>query len=103
MVAMQCLFCVFWQDNDINCSDTIRFLWPDSDISGSEAVRVLCIFGRTVITIVAMRCVFFMAFLWQDDINCSDAMRVFLWPDNDINGSDAVRVLCILTGKRYQP
>ena len=33
-----------------------------------------------------------MSFLWQDnDINCSDAMRV-LWQDNDINGSDAMRV-----------
>ena len=44
MVAMQCVFCVFWQDNDINGSDAMRvFLWLENDINGSDAVRVLCI------------------------------------------------------------
>ena len=46
MVAMQCVFCVFWQDNDIN---------------GSDAVRVFVYFVRTAISIVAMQCVFFIA------------------------------------------
>ena len=50
---------------------------------------------------VAMQCVFCVS--WLDiDINCSNAMRVLLRPDNDINGSDAERVLCILAGQRYQ-
>ena len=83
MVAMQCVFCVFWQDSDINCSDAMRvFLWPDNHIN------------------VAVQCVF-CVFLQDRDINCSDAMRVFLWQDNDINGSDAMHVLCILAGQRY--
>jgi len=59
MVAMQCVFRVFWQDSDINCGDAMLvfygrtttsivamqcvFLWQDSDINGSHAVRVLCI------------------------------------------------------------
>ena len=59
MVAVQCVFCVFWQDIDINCT--------------SDAMRVF--YGRTVILKVAMQCVF-CAF-WQDsDINGSDAVRV---------------------------
>ena len=58
MVAMQCVFCVFWQDSDIN---------------GSDAVHVF--YGRTTISMVAMQCVFCV--FWQDkDIKCSDAMRV---------------------------
>ena len=56
MVAMQCVFCVFWQDSDIN---------------GGDAVRVF--YGRNTIALVAMQCVF----LWQDnDIYGSDALRV---------------------------
>ena len=44
MFAMQCVFCEFWQDSNINCSDAMRvFLWQDSDINGSDAMRVLCI------------------------------------------------------------
>ena len=98
MVAMQCVFCVFWQESDIKCSDAMRvFFWQDSDINCSDANRI---------------------FLWQDsDINCSEAMRVFyggtvipivamqcvfLWHDSDINGSYAVRVLCILAGQRHE-
>ena len=85
MVAMQCVFCIFWQDSDINDSDAVRFcvFWQDSDINGSDAVHVFYI--RTAISIVSMQCVFCV-----------------FWQDNDINGSDAVRVLCILAGQRYQ-
>ena len=58
MAAMQCVFCVFWQDIDINCSYAMHvfkagryhlyrcnacFLWQDSDINGSDAVRALFI------------------------------------------------------------
>ena len=66
IVAMQCVFCLFWQDIDIKCSDAMRVLWQ------------------------------------HNDVNYSDAMRVFSWRDDDIIGSDAVRVLCILAGQRYQ-
>ena len=117
VVAMQCVFCVFWQDSDISCSDAMRiFFWPDNDINGGECfvhfdrtailmVAMQCVFfvagqryqlqrcnnacfyGQTTISKVAMQCVF--CEFWQDsDINGSDAMRVFLFPDNDINGSE---------------
>ena len=83
MVAMQCVFCVFWQDNDINSSDAVRVLCVAiqcafrvflqySDISCSESVRVF--YGRTAISTVAIQC-------------------VFLWQLKAINGSDGVRVL----------
>ena len=84
VVAMQCVFCVFWQDSDINVSDVMCvFLWPDNDNNSSDAVRVLCI-------LATQRYQLQQCNVW------------FLWPDNDINGSDAVRVLCILAGQRYQ-
>ena len=84
MVARQCVFCLFCQDSDINCSDSMRVFYGRTTTSMVEMQGVFCVF-------------------WQDnDINCSDAMRVFLWQDSDINGSDAVRVLCILAGHRYQ-
>ena len=76
MVAMQCVFCVFWQDSDNNGSDAMRvfygrteingsdamrvFLWQENDINGSDAVLVVY-FSRTSISIVAMQYVFFMA------------------------------------------
>jgi hypothetical protein len=47
MEAMQCVFCLFWQDIDINCSDAMRvFLWQDNDFNGSDAVRFVY-FRRT--------------------------------------------------------
>ena len=90
MVAMHCVFCVFWQDKHINGSDAVRvsmagqryqlqrcnacFLWPDNDDNGSECfvyfdrtailmVAMQCVFfcARTTISIIAMQCVFFMA------------------------------------------
>ena len=60
-------------------------------------------YGRSTISIVAMQCVFCV--FWQDsDIYGSDAMHISYGrtADNDVNDSDAVRVLCILAGQRYQ-
>ena len=52
----ECVFCLFWQDIDINCSDAMRvFLWQDSDVNGTDAVCVLCVFGRTAISNVVMQ------------------------------------------------
>ena len=62
---MQCVF--LWQDNEFNSSDTVR-------------VQCFEYFGRTAISIVAVKC-------------------VFLWQDNDINCNDAMPVLCILAGQ----
>ena len=60
MVAMQCVFSLFWQDIDINCGDAMRVFY-----------------GRTAIVMVEMQCVFCV--FWQDsDIKCSDANRVYL-------------------------
>ena len=103
MIAMQCMFCVFWQDSDINCSDAMRvFLWPDNDINCSDAVRALFILAghryqfappvRSSIDIVRVK-------NYISYLRCN---ACFLWPDNDINYSNAVRVLCILAGQRYQ-
>ena len=89
IVAMQCVFCVFWQNSDINTgsSDAMRvILWQDNDMNCSDAMRVF--YGGTTTSVVAMQCMFCV---WQySDINGSNAVRVFFWPDNDINGSAAV-------------
>ena len=54
-------------------------------------------FGRIKISIVAMQCVFFYGGTTISMVAEQCVFCVF-WQDSDINGSDAVRVLCILAG-----
>ena len=113
-----------WPDNDINGSDAVRVL---CNLAGQRYQWQPCsacyvYFGRKQISIIAMQGVFFMAgqrYQWQRCSACfvyfgRTAISIvamqyvfcvfrcnacFLWQDNDINGSDAVRVLCILAGQ----
>ena len=59
MVAMQCVFCVFWQNSNINCSDAMRVFMAGQRYQWQRCNACFVYFGRTAISILAMQCVFY--------------------------------------------